>query len=557
MSTMHAMSTSSTRWEREAVSLARGACMRIVLAACLIGWAGIAAAQSGRDVGRARTSAGVSAGSYILTPDVVTDEEGRTVPVERGLVFVPENRRAPGSRLIAVHFVRFPSVQQREPGRAPVFLLPGGPGHDFDLSDPLVFDEIERLRRTREVVYVSQRGYSGAPGLVSELRVRYDPLPPDTLTSALQRARRDRATLAAALEQWRMRGVDVTGYDIVNITDDLNDLRGALGYDRIVLRGCSFGSQWSLAYMKRWPGTVDRAFLSGVEPLDFGYDSPQWLWASMERVARAAEADRDLAPHVPRGGIMQALKTVLERLEARPVDVTIRSPSGDADVVVPVGADDLRGLLTSLSLGRRRALENLAQWPRFILEMYRGDYRYLAARVADDRARRRSESLILPLINHSVGISAARRERLAAEPAARWLGDVNLREHATRGAAPTPQVDDRFRSDWQIDVPTLLVAGDYDWSTPVENAEHLATFLRAGHLVRVRGGRHCTETNFGELAAQLPAETARLYGFVDADLERSPRAFFDALPDELSLAPLDFAPPTGRSLYEEWLAGRD
>ncbi len=540
------------------MSFVRSACGWLVFAACFIHCAGVATTQPGRKMDRARTSEGVSAGAYILTPDVVTDEEGRTVAVERGLVFVPENRRAPHSRLIAVHFVRFPSIQRRDAKRAPVFLLPGGPGWGFELSDPLVFDEIERLRQTREVIYVSQRGYSGAPGLVPELRVRYDALPHDALTSASRRAERDRVSLVAALEHWEKLGVDVKGYDIVNITDDLHDLREALGYEQIVLRGCSFGSQWSLAYMKRWPRSVERAFLSGVEPLDHGYDSPKWLWASMSRVAKAAEADRDVAPHVPEGGLMHALKTVIERLEAHPVEVTIRSPSKEADLVVPVGADDLRGLLTRLSLNQRRALQNLAHWPRFILEMYAGDYRFLAARVVEQRVSRRSESLINPLINNSLGISAARDARLKAEPEAAWLGDINLDERVTTRGASTPRVDDRFLADWRIDVPTLLLAGDYDWSTPIENAEHLASFLTAGHLVRVRGGRHCTETNFGELPSQLREETARLYSFIDADFERSsPRAFFKTLPDELSLAPIDFAPVTGRSLYDEWLAGRD
>jgi pimeloyl-ACP methyl ester carboxylesterase len=527
-----------------------------MLAACVLGRAEPAAAQAGWEPDRAPTGAGVSARSYVLTPDIVTDETGRTVAVERGLVFVPENRRVPSSRLIAVHFVRFPALQSGEAGRAPVFLLPGGPGWGFDLSDPLVFDEVARLRRTRAVVVVSQRGYDGAPGLVPEFRVRYDAVPVDSLTPALTRARRDSATLAAAFARWRGLGVDVTGYDIHNITDDLHDLRAALGYDKVVLRGCSFGSQWALAYLKRWPATVDRAFLSGVEPLDYGYDSPEALWASMARVARAAEADPDVAPHVPAGGIMRALQTVIARLEARPASVRIRWQG--ADTVVPVGVDDLRGVLTGLALNRRRGLENLAQWPRFVLELYQGDHRFLAARAAEERARRRSESLILPLINHSVGVSAARASRLRAEPAARWLGDVNVRERVARSAATTLEVDDRFRADSRIAVPTLLVAGDYDWSTPVENAEHLAGLLDAGHLVRVRGGRHCTETNHDELPAQWPDALAQLYGFLDAEFAgSSPRAFFGTLPGELRLAPLDFAPPAGRSLYEEWLARRN
>jgi pimeloyl-ACP methyl ester carboxylesterase len=309
--------------------------------------------------------------------------------------------------------------------------------------------------------------------------------------------------------------------------------------------------------MKRWPATVERAFLSGVEPLDFGYDSPDALWASMARVASAAEADPDLAPQIPSGGLMQALKTVVARLEAQPVKVTVRSPAGAEDIVVPVGADDLRLLLTSLSLGQRRPLENLAHWPRFILELHRGDYRYLAGRTAQSRARERSEALILPLLNHSIGIGARRAARLKAEPAARWLGDLNLKESITRTVAPTRQVDDAFRIDAPIRTPVLLLSGDYDWSTPVENAQHLADFLPNGRHVVVKGGRHCGETNFGEVAVQSPEALDRLYGFLDADFQRTPpKSFLASLPSEIVLKPIDFAPVADRSLYDEWLSNR-
>lgn len=530
--------------------------MRSVLAAGLIAWSGTACANPNYPAPRSAPSKGVAAGSMILTPDVITDEEGRSVDVERGLFFVPENRRDPNARLIAIHFVKFPAVRPTVEGRAPVFLLAGGPGWGFDLSDPLVFDEIGRLRQTREVIYMSQRGYSGDPGLVSSFDVRYSPVPISARISAVDRAELDRATLAAALRRWEARGVDPTGYDILNITDDLYDLRAALDYDKIVLRGCSFGSQWSLAYMRRWPDTVERALLSGVEPLDYGYDSPRWLWASMGRVAKAAEADEDLAPFIPQGGLMEALKTVIAKLEAESVEVAIRFDG--EDVTIPVAADDLKSLLTNLSLNQRRAMENLAQWPRFVLEMYMGDYRFLAARVASERARERSESLILPLLNHSVGISAARAEVLLTEQEVAWIGDPNIRDRVARASARTPQVDDNFRADRRIAIPTVLVAGDYDWSTPIENAQHLASLLDAGHLITVHGGRHCTETNHGELPAQRAEATAHIYSFIDADFDRSTaQVVLASLPEDIRLTPIDFAPPSSTSMYDEWLAARE
>ncbi|WP_163332058.1 alpha/beta fold hydrolase, partial [Klebsiella aerogenes] len=60
-------------------------------------------------------------------------------------------------------------------------------------------------------------------------------------------------------------GKDLSGYTIAACADDVDALRQALGYPRIVLVGQSFGSQWSLAVMRRHPQIVTRAILSGVE----------------------------------------------------------------------------------------------------------------------------------------------------------------------------------------------------------------------------------------------------------------------------------------------------
>src|SRR5687768_10790028 len=100
----------------EMVAPVRAVYVRLVISTCLVCCAGAAAAQPARTADRApRSAAQVSAGSYITTPDEITSETGQTVMVERGLIFVPENRRALRSRQIAVHFVRFPSVRPRDP----------------------------------------------------------------------------------------------------------------------------------------------------------------------------------------------------------------------------------------------------------------------------------------------------------------------------------------------------------------------------------------------------------------------------------------------------------
>ena len=91
------------------------------------------------------------------------------------------------------------------------------------------------------------------------------------------------------------------------------------------------------------------------------------------------------------------------------------------------------------------------------------------------------------LVDHSLGISKARTQRLQNEPAYRWLGDVNWRLAALRDVVPTRAIDDDFRAFARSNIPVLMVHGDLDLSTPIENALELLPNLTNGHLIRVVG----------------------------------------------------------------------
>ncbi|HNP35543.1 MAG TPA: alpha/beta hydrolase [Woeseiaceae bacterium] len=489
------------------------------------------------------------AGTYVTVPDVLTGPDGELQTAERGLFFVPENRAKRGGRIIPIHFLRFASLDANSK-QPPVFLLPGGPGSEWDFNEPDRFRDAQRLRQRRDVVYVSQRGNPKAPNLVPPLYFARG-------GQALDRPRasdRDRSALRKEVQSvqasWSEKGVDLAGYDIVNIVDDVYELRSALAYDQIILRACSFGSQWSLAYLKRWPATVQRAMLSGVEPLDYAYDSPKWLWASMQRLAESAEADPQFAPLVPPDGLMAALVDVIARLEAKPVEIEFTGPTGN-EISITIGAYDLqRELRSSFGETNRERYEN---WPRFILELYNGDYRYLAVLAWQSRNPSRLPMIEL-LIDNSLGISAHRDEELLQQREARWLGDINASYRNTRDLTLTPVVDDNFRANQEIAVPVLLVNGDLDWSTPLENAKALLPSLQKGHLVTVTGAGHCP---FEELEELMPDAADNLYAFIDADLSGGKdKSFFDELPDEITLPQFAFKRPVGPSLYDEWLAAQ-
>src|SRR6185436_17373729 len=114
-------------------------------------------------------------------------------------------------------------------------------------------------------LFVNQRGNPSVPG-AAKMVATFAPLPLDRAATPESEAAWARRAVQEGQEAWSRQGVDLAGYDIINIADDVEDLRKALGYQQIILRGGSFGSQWSFAILKRHPASIDRALLRGIEP---------------------------------------------------------------------------------------------------------------------------------------------------------------------------------------------------------------------------------------------------------------------------------------------------
>jgi len=122
--------------------------------------------------------------------------------------------------------------------------------------------------------------------------------------------------------------------------------------------------------------------------------------------------------------------------------------------------------------------------------------------------------------------------------------DADDSVHRFEPVIAVDEVDNAFRQDVEIDVPVLMIQGDLDMNTPIENAEHAVAFMSNGHLLRVHGGTHLA---IYEAMQFEPRVREALLGYLrDGKL--------DAMPESIKLESPDFASPeTGASLYERAL----
>jgi len=430
----------------------------------------------------------------MLSQPIVVEDDAWRFEGTQHLIFVPENRNEPTSRIIAVQFLEFPAREKSN--LPPVVFLGAGPGEPYSVD---VFHkgrraeawryELNFVNQKRDVILINQRGNPEAPGLpISNFQYRWSnggSLDKPFDLALMNQNRRE--AYVAHLTEFETKGIDPRGYDMMHLVDDIETIRKKLNYEKIALIGNSFATQWALGYIKSYPNHVDRALFSGIEPLNNNYDDPDGRWNVLERIDAYAQADPNVAKDLPEGGLIEAFKTIITRLEEHPVSVQLVDEDTGEEELIVVGADDLR---YNMMNGRARSYAaETESWPKYITEMYDGDFRMLAMQ-SIGRLYNSTAIMINPLVNNSLGVSKEKEELINSRESKRWLGDINMHYTSTRDVCPTAKVSEQFLQPIKHDIPIVLIQGDMDYSTPYENATGLMEYLESGHFITVRRGFH-------------------------------------------------------------------
>jgi pimeloyl-ACP methyl ester carboxylesterase len=326
-----------------------------------------------------------------------------------------------------------------------------------------------------DVLGIDQRGTGGSRPLLAS-KVDYD-LPPEGpgspeawLPVIEEASRREAARLKG-------EGVDLQAYNSEESADDVDAVRRAFGYGKLILWGRSYGSHLALATLRRHPLAVERVILVSPEGPDHTWKSPAQIDAVLARIA-----DRAAAPE-----LLGNMRKVLDSLARTPVPVRITDPLVRAEHVIMLGKFEVQ-LVVAHAIGDPRALVGL---PAAFRQMAAGDYRVMGQLAYAFRARMGVQSAMKHAMDLSSGASPARRARIEREARTALLGNaMNFPGMELAKAWRIDPLPNSFRAPVRSSVPVLMIVGDLDVRTPVANAEEIANSLGEARVVVVKNAAH-------------------------------------------------------------------
>jgi pimeloyl-ACP methyl ester carboxylesterase len=270
--------------------------------------------------------------------------------------------------------------------------------------------------------------------------------------------------------------------------DDLDDVRAALGLEKINLLGASYGTRAVLTYIKRHGTRVRSAVLHGVAPPDqfMPRDFPVQTEAALNGVFDECLADAACKAAFP--NVRDDARTVLAVLKKGPVEVEVNEPDGKK-VKVRLSRD-LAGeairymlyqtgrasriplILHMAAGGNYTPLAEAAIFGRRVIVATGATGLYLSITCAED----------LPFIKETLS------ERSKMDDT--FLGDYRLREMREACAEwPRGTVSKDYNKPVRSTVPVLITTGSLDPVTPPLYGDRVSkNFPNSLHVVVPSGG---------------------------------------------------------------------
>jgi pimeloyl-ACP methyl ester carboxylesterase len=448
---------------------------------------------------------------FLDLPAEVTQSSG----ADCGYVVVPQSRSG-GEGEVRLAYMR---LNARTPSdAAPLFMLAGGPGQALtgDAGILALFQEalLGPVLDTRDVVLMEQRGtlrslpHLDCPELWTAQR---EAVERDLDEEAARLVLRER--VGECVARHRAAGVDLASYNTLENAADVNDMRRALGYDRIVYYGESYGTELGQNVMREYPDMLEAVILDGTAAItstDWSADRSSFAQWGIENLTRLCAEDPDCAASYD---IPALLDAALALFDDGPIETTYTLPDQpDVTFDLTLTQDGFASFLHGLQTRKFGVVAFPALLNAYVTEG--------RDRIAQDMGAQRAQELLadpaaldagMAILMHAAMVctddptvsaddvvtdGVGLYERLFARNSAELYVELC-------GLLELPQLPTRADELPSADVPTLVLSGGLDVQTPYYVSQEVVDALPDATHVIFPAGFHVQVMNLNRCAISI------------------------------------------------------
>jgi pimeloyl-ACP methyl ester carboxylesterase len=372
----------------------------------------------------------------------------------------------------------------------PVFLFFGGPGVSNIWWRPPLW-----LLKHHDLIMVGYRGVDGSvslnsPEFIEVLKMK-NPLSASNFKKIGE-------TAFSVFQRLKKEGIDIDGYNIVEVIDDMETVRKALGYEKINIYGGSFGTTCANIYGLRYPKSIHRRVMANVGIPGHDMGRGDMVEKYIKKLAELWKKDPQRAAKMP-----NPLKTIKETLENSPLKWKGREIDRDKLKLVILRLLYLRKGMTMVFKAFAAAENGDFTGLTLLENMFDG----LVEKV------NWGEGLSKKLCQ--INWSKAPKEKQLTGEAVVLASPYEKIWYGLRDKWPIKTIPKRYLSLQPSDVETLMISASIDFSTPLEYAKELLPYLSKGHHVVLAERGHQDVGRLQPGAYQHLVEEFYLKGIVD------------------------------------------
>ncbi len=391
-----------------------------------------------------------------------------------GFVSVPENRAKPEKKIKLFVTVSKAKSEKQEP----LFFLSGGPG-EFGAQ----YAALAPIFPSRDLVAFDQRGIGQSlPALNCVDETNSSDL--DT-SDALK-------LYTACGERWKSQGIDLTAYNATESAADVNDIRLALGYEKISLYGISYGTRLAQEVMRTFSPVLKSVVIDSVIPpqIDRSADTMYSIDESLKKVFATCKAQTNCNTKYP--NLEVTYQDLYNSLNIKPLEVVLGKQK------FQLNGDAMQGFIfTSLY-----SADGIAELPQIISNLKAGKSTALQGSFIEQFVDSVNSSISFgAFITHEcrgeIAFSSIEKLRITYAALPQWANffrnAVGMASENIFGlcqnlglTVPSGLENTAVTSN----VRTLLIAGEFDPVTPVRYLSVAQAGLKNSVSIEMKGSAH-------------------------------------------------------------------